>query len=456
MIRRLSLAALVGLPTEAHAQLDQTNLRYDEDWASARDSPEQEQDWWRALKDRPVGGGGALRVTLGAEARARYEGFANNLLSQAQAPDDGYLWLRALPFADVQADRVRVFAQGIAGYAAGVATGAGPVDETGLDLLQGFADLRLPVGRGSTITVRAGRELIALGSERLVGVRYGPNIPRAFQGVRIMLERDRALLQAFRLHPISVGPKDFDDRSDSARRLDGIYATLPAAQGFKVDLYWLGYRNAAATFGATQARERRDTFGIRLFGTRGDLSFNWELMLQRGRLGTADIRAWSLASETSYVLTRVPLSPRVRLRANFASGDRHPGDNHAGAFNALFPKGKYFGELSLIGPRNIVNLNPGISINLRDDVVAEFSAATYWRASRGDGVYDVSGLLVQPAAGSNARHIGEQLELLLSWQVSPVLSFSASASTFVPGKFLLEHRIEHPVRMMATEVMFRF
>jgi hypothetical protein len=53
------------------------------------------------------------------------------------------------------------------------------------------------------------------------------------------------------------------------------------------------------------------------------------------------------------------LSPDVTVRFNVVSGDRNPRDNHLGTFNALFPKGKYFGELSPVGPTNIVSLNPG-------------------------------------------------------------------------------------------------
>lgn len=456
MILRLVAALLLVLPLAAQAQVDQTNLRYDEDWSRLRDAPNRNADWWHRLKDRPLTGDGTVNVTIGAEARARHEGFDNNLWGQPPASDDGYLWLRFMPLADVHAGPVRAFVQGIAGYARGVGAGAGPADETGIDLLQGFADLRLPIGQDGAVTLRGGRELIALGSERLVGLRYGPNIPQPFDGARLMLAHGDVRIEAMHLRPAAVRPGNFDDRTSPTRSLDGLYATLPLVTGASADIYWLGYRDDLARFAGIVARERRDTYGVRLFGERGRLGWNWEAMLQRGHYGDAAIRAWSIATETSYAFPQTPLAPRVRLRANVASGDRDPNDGRLGTFNALFPKGKYFGELSPIGPRNIINLHPSVDVDLGRGITTELAGVAYWRASRGDGVYDVPGQLIRAPGDSNARHIGNQVELLVGWRASTILSFSFSASLFTAGDFMRDTGPAQPIRMIGAEAMFRF
>ncbi|WP_245833175.1 alginate export family protein [Sphingomonas mucosissima] len=393
---------------------------------------------------------------MGAEARARYEGFDSNNWGQAPAPDDGYLWLRFLPLVDVHAGPVRAFVQGIAGYASGVGAGAGPADETGIDLLQGFADLQLPLGDRGNVTLRGGRELIALGSERLVGSRYGPNIPQPFDGARLMVTHGGAQVQGFLMRPVATGPGNLDDRSSRTRRLGGLYATLSLGTGNSVDIYWLRYSDDAAHYRDAQVGERRDTYGVRLFGTRTGLRWNWEAMLQRGRFGTADIHAWSIATETSYSFAKAPLAPRLRLRANIASGDRDPNDRRLGTFNALFPKGKYFGELSPIGPRNIANLHPSIDVDLGRGVTAELAGVAYWRASQGDGIYDVPGQQIRPTGDSDARHIGNQVEVLVGWQANTILSFSVSASLFAPGEFVRETGPARPIHMLGAEAMLRF
>ena len=456
MIRALLLAASIGLPSVAKPQVEQTNLRYDEDWSQLRGTPDRRADWWARLKDRPLDEDGRFTLTLGAEARVRYEGFADNLWGAPPAPDDGYLWLRVMPLADLHAGPARIFIQGIGGYARGVGAGAGPADETGLDLLQGFADIQLPIGDRASLTLRAGRELIALGSERLVGSRYGPNIPQPFDGVRLMLERGNGRIEAFHGKPVAVQPGNFDDRRSPTKQLDGLYVTAPLATGVKVDLYALRYSDAAARYAGMIARERRQTYGVRLFGTHAALGWNWEAMLQRGRFGTQPIKAWSIATETSYAFADTPLKPRLRLRANAASGDDDPKDDRLGTFNALFPKGKYFGELTPIGPRNILNLHPSIDVDLGRGLTVEMAAIAYWRFSRGDGVYDVPGQLIRAAEQGASRHIGNQVELSANWQASTTLSVSASASLFRAGDFLRQTGPARPIRMVGTEILFRF
>lgn len=447
-----ALGALAPLAAEAQ-EVEQTNLRYDEDWSVLGDAA---RAGWQRIKYAPLDKDGAVHLTLGGEARARFEGFDNNLWGDPPAPDDGYPWLRVMPHADLHAGPARLFVQGIVGYARGVGAGKGPADETGIDLLQGFADVRIGLGEDGDLTLRGGRELVALGSERLVGIRYGPNIPQAFDGVRAIATRGPVRIDAFHLRPVAVGGGNFDDAASKTRRLDGVYATITPVAAIGIDVYWLGYKNEAARFVGRSGREARDSFGVRFFGKRGDLGWNWEGVVQRGRFDGGPIRAWSIATETAWSFPQAALKPRLRLRANIACGDRYPMDGRLGTFNALFPKGKYFGELSPIGPRNIVNIHPSVDFDLGSGVTVELAAATFWRHRRGDGIYDIPGQLIRPAAGSGARHIGDQIEISASWQASPVLSFSGSLSAFHAGRFIRETGRARTIYMAGAEAMLKF
>ncbi|MGX5713321.1 alginate export family protein [Sphingopyxis terrae subsp. ummariensis] len=451
-MRHLLLLAALAPATVFAQSVEQTNLRYDEDWSLLRDVP---REGWRQPKYVPLDDTGDAYLSLGAEARARFEGFGNNLWGDPPAPDDGYLWLRVMPHADLHAGPARVFVQGIAGYARGVGAGKGPADESGIDLLQGFADVRVALGGAGKVTLRGGRELVALGSERLVGIRYGPNIPQAFDGVRAIADIGPVRLDAFHLRPVAIGAGDFDDRTSTTRRLDGLYLTVTPAKDIGVDAYWLEYTNEAARFASRTGREMRDTFGLRFFGRRCDLSWNWEAMLQRGHFAGDHIRAWSLATETSWSFPQATLKPRLRLRANIASGDRDATDDRLGTFNALFPKGKYFGELSPIGPRNIINLHPSVDFDLGDGASLELVAARFWRESPGDGIYDIPGGIIRPAGGSEARHIGDQLEISVAWQATTLLSFAASLSAFRPGSYIRDTGPARTIHMVGAEAMLK-
>jgi hypothetical protein len=258
------------------------------------------------------------------------------------------------------------------------------------------------------------------------------------------------------LRPVAIGDGDFDDRTSKTRQLDGVYATFAAAKGMGLDAYWLGYENDEARFGGRTARETRDSYGLRFFGSHGNLDWNWEAMLQRGRFGGDRIHAWSIATETGWRFGDTALTPHARLRANIASGDRDPNDGRLGTFNALFPKGKYFGELSPIGPYNIINGHAGLTLALRDDVSLGIAGVAYWRFTKGDGIYDIPGNLVRGPGEATARHIGEEVEAALSWQATPELELSTSLSAFAPGAFIRQTGSAHTITMVGLESNFRF
>jgi hypothetical protein len=457
---RVRAAILVWLSTclAATAQVPdvkQSNWRYDEDWSVLRDAPPG-GPWWRPFKYAPLAADGAAWASFGLEARLRYEGFRGNLWGGGPASDDGYLWRRFMPHADIHIGPLRAFGQLIAADAHGVGAGEGPADATKVDRLQSFVDLRLPIGDAGAVTVRGGRELMPLGSERLVGTRYGPNVPQAFDGGRVMLDHGGFHAEFLAVRPVDVLPEDFDDRRSRAERLRGVYTTTRLSEAFSVDLYWLDYRNAEASFFQGAGREHRHTFGVRAFGKDGPWAWNWEAMLQRGRFAGDHIRAWSVATETSYGFDSAPLKPRALLRANVASGDKDPTDDTLETFNAMFPKGKYFGELSPIGPSNIINVQPGVEFDLGRGVTLGLVGTAYWRASRHDGLYDVPGQLIRDGDTTRARFIGTQGEVVLGWQADQALSVTASYSVFEPGAFVRRSGPGETIHMIGSEVMYRF
>ena len=113
---------------------------------------------------------------------------------------------------------------------------------------------------------------------------------------------------------------------------------------------------------------------------------------QFGGFGSANIRAWSFASETGYKLPTLPLKPRFSLRADISSGD-NPRTNTLGTFFALFPVGNYFGILQDTGPGpiNFIDVQPRVETVFSHDVSVMRVLLLYWRKSLDDGVYGLSG-----------------------------------------------------------------
>ena len=120
------------------------------------------------------------------------------------------------------------------------------------------------------------------------------------------------------------------------------------------------------------------------------------------------------------------------------------------------PKGKYFGELSPVGPTNIVSVNPRVGFDLGGGVCASVAAMAYWRYSRGDGVYDIPGNLIRAAGDRDARFIGKEAEATLAWQASPEWELSTSVSAFAPGAFIGQTGPARTILMLGLESNFRF
>jgi hypothetical protein len=450
----LPVRAMADVPTEAWQPPVQTTERYNEDWSSLADPAHRTGRWTEGFKYVPLDRSGADYLTTGLELRIRNENYHGNW-TNPDAPDNGYLWVRAMPYADLHVGQVRAFVQPIIAYAAGVRPAAGPIDQTRTDLLQAFADISFDVGDGATLRLRAGREMMGLGTERLVGTRYGPNVPLAFDGGRAILHDGRLTVNSFYLMPVEPGPGTFDDATSSSRALWGVYATRTLGRA-GVDLYYLGYRNDHASFEQGQGHELRHTIGARLFGKSGGWHWNLEGMGQFGRFAGGSIGAWSIASELGHGFATLPLKPDLTVRFNVASGDKSARDHKLGTFNALFPKGKYFGELSPVGPYNLVNLQPVVAFDLGGGVSASLMGAAYWRQSTGDGVYDIPGHLLRASGGSTARFVGKEAEASVEWRATAELTLGASLSYFRSGAFLRETGFARTIRMTGLEANFRF
>jgi hypothetical protein len=440
------------------------NARYPEDYGYLRDPANRTGAWWEALKAIPLSPDGSRYVSFGADVRARYEGYLDNLWGGAPAPNDGYGLFRVMPFADLHlGPNLRLFGHLIGAWATGLEPEPGPPDQTSFDVLQAFVQARYPADFG-TLTLQGGRQLMAYGSERLIGYRFGPNVPQAFDGGLTRVESGLWRTDAFYVRPVENNLNDFDDWTDGTRELWSVYATrkLPgmgpgSGMGSGLDLFYIGYTNRDAEYEQGVGAETRYTLGSRLFGSAGGWKWDYEGHFQWGTFTGADILAWSVATDTRYTWDSLPLKPFLELRANAISGDLNPKDDQLNSFNAMFPKGKYFGEIGQLGPRNLLDLHPILGVELGEGWYLRGAMVFYWRQSLGDGIYDNPGNLIRASDGSRARYIGTQSELVLGWD-TPVrgLTVEAAYSRFDPGPFIEETGPAEIVHFVGAEVQLRF
>jgi hypothetical protein len=428
----------VSVAAQAAARPSFQTLRYNEDWSFLGD-PTQRTDFFDPVKYLPLTPDGDWYLSFGGEARLKYELYTEPVFNQKPGDENGFLLQRYLLQVDLHATPCfRVFGQLQSSLEDFRNGGPRPTDRDELDFHQAFFDARAPLGDEDSVTLRAGRQEMAYGSQRLISVRESPNNRLAFDAVRVLTVFGEWQADAWIAQPVEIDPGMFDDRRVDDVTFWGGYVTgpLPFIPGLNVDFYYLGISREQATFARGTADELRHSLGTRLYGKRGAFDWNFEFLGQFGSFGNAGILAWTAASDTGWTFAHVPAQPRVFLRADIASGDH--GRSNLGTFNPLFPRGAYFNEAALIGPQNLMDLQPGVELSPLKSFKITASCDFVWRESLDDGVYGVAVNLQVPPGASNSRYVGAFPSLGLNWQADRHLNLALNYVAYLLGEFVTE------------------
>ena len=348
---------------------------------------------------------------------------------------------RALFHADVHLNKhVRGFIQLANHNVFDKANAITMVEENQLDLQQAFAELSMSL-KDVNLSLRAGRQEMRFGSDRLVSVRNNPNVWRSFDAARLSIKTKDFDIDTFYALPLELRGGVFDDRDDDNQHFWGIYAAsnkpLLAQSDAKIDIYYLGIDRESAIFTQGTADEYRHTLGTRVWNKTNQWDYNFEFAYQFGDFGQSNIRAWTLASDTGYRMSDSVLKPRLGVKFNVISGDDDPSDKTLKTFNALFPNLTYFSENALIVPANLFNVHP--SINLQVTPNLDFTAGWdfLWRYNTKDAFYTNPFRPLKGAAQQNQRYTGSELNLDLNWQLNRNLQLSTSYVHFFASDLII-------------------
>ena len=417
--------------------------RFNEDWSVLRGVDlDTTDDFWDRLKFIPLTSDQNVWLTIGGQARERGEYFRQYLFGNSEPKQsDGYLLSRYRLSADLHLTRYfRMFAEGRSAFALDRDLAGGRttsyVDE--VDLMNGFADVMIPLGQQASVTLRGGRQELIFGSQRLVGPGDFTQVPRAFEGGAAIGQIAGWTITPFWAQPVVVDKYRFN-QSTSDQELFGVFGTGPLhVVAVNLDLYWLDANNKTATFNGTVGREHRHTLGGRVWGKIGatGLDFEVEGAAQFGTVGRGDVAASMFTTVLGYTLPVPRLSPRVYLEFDYASGDDRPGGN-VGTFNPLYPNGhSYLGYIDYIGRQNLISPNAGVSVSPIRDLTLSLQQYFFWRASDRDAIYSKSGGVLRPGTGTTARYVGAETDVLATYNVTRHIQGYAGYSHFSTGEFI--------------------
>ena len=402
--------------------------RWLEDWRALAD-PATRTDRFDPLKYIALTKGGAAHLTLSGQLR---EDFVTSDDGPFAPDSDSYGLHRLYLGADLHVGEARLFAELANTAAPGKALPLTVTDRDDLDVQLLFADYRLFL-RGAQVIARLGRqELVYDTTQRVLGLREGPNNRQAFDAARIDVKLGGVTLSGFAGQPVTYRPGVFDDVRNPVQRLRGLNLTHRAGPQMQ-SVYVYDYRNSASKLDGTTGIERRTTLGIRIAGKVGQADYDVEAMRQTGSLAGSRIDAWALGAIAGYSFD-LPAKPRLGLQVDLASGDKRAGDGIVGTFNPLFGNGAYITEAPVAGYANLLHVKASLTLRPTPRDAVSASYAELARLERGDAIY-LAPLIPQGGTiAVPALRTGGFLGATASHRFDAHLTLSADAAHFAASR----------------------
>ncbi|QNA45901.1 alginate export family protein [Lacibacter sediminis] len=411
------------------------SIRFSEDYSFLKN--DSLKNWYEKLKYNQLSKKGRAFISIGGEIR--YQFFRFHHEDWGDAPDDnnGFILTRYLGHADFHAGKsFRTFVQ-LQSSLANDRISPSPVDENLLDLHQAFFDISIPINKANKIVVRLGRQEMAYGSQRLVALRDGPNNRQSFDAGKLIYSGERLKTDVFYAHFVKSKPAIFDDGFNKDTKFWGSYTVINHLSYIQnIDLYYLGIWKASAFFDDGEAKELRHSIGSRIWNNIKGFRYDIEGLYQFGKFGGKQINAWTVSINSGIKFNELKLKPELGIKAELISGDRFYDDKKLQTFNPLFPRGNYFGLAALIGPSNLLDLHPSVSLEITKKLLLNADYDAFWRFSENDGIYSPNVSLTYSGKNIPDKLIGQQYSTDIVYTANNFLYFRVEFTWFNAGSFL--------------------
>ena len=402
------------------------------------------------LRDKEIGSTG-MKYSVGGELRYRYMNERNRLRPAGNTTRNTYDLWRFTPFMQVGNDWIKGYVQAIDAVSFGEELAPVPIDENRWDLLQYYIDAKLLELEGGDVRGQVGRIFLKYGDQHLISPLGWSNTFRNFEGGKVYYTGENWNIDGFAVRPNNGAasgsthqPESFDS-PDQSVLFSGVYATYKKAKHGTIDLFWL-WNNEDEPFMNRQDGDRH-TFGGRYAGAipvkDGETTlrtYNWDVLggFQVGDddfMGSVDqdVQAAFLSAVAGVTYNDTPWTPSVKGVFWYGSGDDDPNDGDLQTVNTLYPLGHaYWGLIDNFNGANLVDYSLQASIKPAKKLT--FLAAMHWfqKANENDFVYNIAGAPLGTNT-SHDRHIGNELDLVMTYQASKNLQFQAGYFWFWYG-----------------------
>ncbi len=410
--------------------------------------------------------------TLGAWGRFRYES-RNYMAANGAGPlavdfnaasptahNDFSLFRSQLWAGYAPTDWVRGYVEAQSSSQNGWAGDPNPGSNTPIGLYQYYAVFGNP--KAFPVTLKAGRQELSYGEERLIGGFIWDNIGRVFDAAKLRYEKDKFWIDAFAgslVLPVNQG----SDLVNWDEVFWGIYSQSRGAIPLTIaEFYFLGdnaNNNSPNNLGTVQkGNSPRDiyTLGTHLKSDPAQLKgwyYDVEMAGQAGQYqypkGTPlvvngqklDHLAYALHFEGGYQFTNAWAKPKIGAFYNQASGDHDPEDDEHTTFVNLYPTNhKFYGFMDFFSWQNMQQVALTSTWFPVGKLRVTLNYYLDWVLTSEDFFYSVAqaprttgGYSIKP---QNDSFVGQEVDLILNYPITKWFNAEAGFGHFFTGAYV--------------------
>jgi hypothetical protein len=410
------------------------------------ESTRADEPWWMFPRDQELGGGWTYSV--GGEFRHRYMDERNRLRPMGGDGRNTYDLWRFAPFLEIKHDSITGFVQAIDASIFNQEFGITPIDKNRADLLRYYVDANLfTFDSGGELHLKVGRQFLSYGSQRLISPLAWSNTFRNFEGARLYYFDDAWSIDAFAVRPVNGAaiPNQFrptsSDRPDASYWLSGLYLSYKEMPGGVADWYWIWSREDEPL--AARQDGNRHTLGARYQGSAPaagghdwiwDAEGAWQFGQDNFGGTTRDVNAGFIGLLAGMAFPRTAGKPKLEGIFWWGSGDGDPADGQINTVTTLHPLGHaYWGLIDNFNGSNLIDTGVQFSVAPVEKLSLLAAFHFFHQAQAGDHVYNIAGAALGDPAATGNRHLGNELDLVATYQFNPQLQIQAGYFWFWYG-----------------------
>jgi len=434
------------------------NVRYEDDYSFLSNAENRSSDPFNRLKKIPVRG--SAELTFGGHYRFRFERDENRRFGASTPSSQSFNLHRIYLFAEARvAQKFRLFGEFKYAAMAGNELPAPVTAEDEPDVQNLFAEIWARHNAQTKLGLRAGRQELLLGKQRVIGPSDWANNRRTFDGLRLIAHTRGWKIDGFVTHPVEFIPARMN-KAFAEQTLAGVYAQRPrGSKSFSA--YYVALKNKVPppTVGvAATGRLLCHTIGAGFDGKFGNFDWTNEAAYQFGDFSGSKISAYMVAWEGGYTLAKFFLKPRVAAGFDLASGDKNPSDAKYQTYNQLFPTAHPFlGWADQTGRQNLRAFSLQLSAQPHRRVTLRLQGFKFVLAQNRDAFYNKAAVAVRRSiTGAAGNDLGREIEAEAAINLGVHASVMLGFAQFRPGNFVKNTGVSETPRLYYVMAPIRF